>query len=48
MHLTKEKRKLVTLERIRNQYQNRHPKGARKVVSIRIIRKERQIDGLRI
>jgi ribonuclease HIII len=28
MHLTKEKRKLVTLERIRSQYQIRMPKGA--------------------
>ena len=28
MHLTKEKRKLVTLEGIRSQYQIRLPKGA--------------------
>jgi hypothetical protein len=28
MHLTKEKRKLVTLERIRSQYQIRISKGA--------------------
>jgi hypothetical protein len=28
MHLTREKRKLVTLERTRSQYQNRLPKGS--------------------